>query len=189
MKIFRSRLFKVLVLLFILGIVLGIISYYLLDKNNNLINYFNLLESDNYSYINYLIKTILYNYKYSFIIWISGIIIFISFTIPIIVILRGIITSYTIINIFYIFKLKGLIISLILLFPCVLINELVYLLLSYYSINFSFKTYKAIKHNKSINIKSYIKNYFYILVISFIILLISSIFDTYISSNLIKFVI
>ncbi len=182
MKIIKSRLFKALVLLFLFGIILGIISYFILDNNNYIIDYYKLSSIDR------LIKSISYNFKYSFIIWISGIILFLILFIPFIVIFRGIITSYTIISIILLYKLKGLIISLILLFPCILINELVYILLSYYSISFSYKTYNTIKYNRNINLKNYIKNYFYIFVISLVILLVSSLFDTYISSNLIKYV-
>ena len=182
MKIIKSRLFKALVLLFLFGVILGIISYFVLDKNNYIIDYYN------YSTLNRLLKSILYNYKYSFIIWISGIILLSIFIIPFIIIFRGISTSFTIISIISLYKVKGLIISLILLFPCIIINELVYLLLSYYSFSFSFKTYNVIKHNKNINLKSYIRNYLYIFISSLIILLISSLFDTYISSNLIKIV-
>ena len=189
MKIIKSRLFKALVILFVCGIILGIISYYIIPKNNNIINYYELLDSGKYNYLNNFVYSLTYNYKYSFIIWICGIIFFLILLIPFIIIFRGITVGYTIISIIYSFKLKGLIMSLILLFPCVLVNEIVYLLLSYYSINFSYKIYKAIKYNKNINIKSFSKNYFYIFIISLLLLSISSLFEIYISSNLIKIVI
>ena len=61
--------------------------------------------------------------------------------------------------------------------------------MSYYSISFSLKIYNAIKTNKSINITSFSKNYFYILLIFIVALTLTSIFEVYLSTNIIKLVI
>ena len=111
-----------------------------------------------------------------------------SFIIPFIILYRGISLGLTLFSIIVIFKTKGLLISFILLFPTVLLNELIFLLLSYYAINFSLKVYRSIKNNKMINIKSFSRNYFYIFLISLGLLLLSSIFEIYITSNIIKYV-
>ena len=58
--------------------------------------------------------------------------------------------------------------------------------MSYYSISFSLKIYNAIKTNKSINITSFSKNYFYILLIFIVALTLTSIFEVYLSTNIIK---
>ena len=84
------------------------------------------------------------------------------------------------------FKIKGIILFILLLFPSVLINEIIYIFCGYYSLNFSMKTYNSIKKNKLINIKSFYNNYFYIYIIFTIVLIISSIIEIYVSSNIIK---
>ncbi|MBR4178409.1 MAG: stage II sporulation protein M [Bacilli bacterium] len=189
MKIIKSRLFKALVILLIVGFILGIISYFILDNSNDsIINYFSLLKESKLNYSNSLLISLIQNYKYSIIIWILGIIFMFSFIIPFIILYRGISLGLTLFSIIVIFKTKGLLISFILLFPTVLLNELIFLLLSYYAINFSLKVYRSIKNNKMINIKSFSRNYFYIFLISLGLLLLSSIFEIYITSNIIKYV-
>ena len=189
MKIIKSRIFKALVIIFITGFILGIISYFILENSNDsIINYFSLLKESKYNYSNGLLISLIQNYKYSFIIWILGILFIFSVFIPFIILYRGISIGLTLFSIIVCYKTKGLIISLLLLFPTTIINEFIYLLLSYYSINFSIKTYKYIKNNKMINIKSFYRNYFLILVISLCALLISSLFEIYITSNIIKYV-
>lgn len=191
MKIINSKIFKILVVTLVIGFVIGIISFIFMDKSSlqsSIINYINLIKNDNYNYTNGLILSIISNIKYSSIIWISGIIFFCSLVIPLIIIYRGISLSLTISAIIYTYKLKGVLYALIIVFPTIL-NELIFLFLSYYSISFSIKCFNTIKNNKDINLRSFIKNYFYIFLILSLLLIISSIIEIYLCSNIIKFVV
>lgn len=191
MKIINSKIFKILVVTLVIGFIIGIISFILMDKStlqSSIINYINLIKNDNYNYSNGLILSIISNIKYSSIIWISGIIFFCSLVIPLIIIYRGISLSLTISTIIYTYKLKGVLYALIIVFPTIL-NELIFLFLSYYSINFSIKCFNTIKNNKDINLRSFIKNYFYIFLILSSLLIISSLIEIYLCSNIIKFVV
>lgn len=191
MKIINSKIFKILVVTLVIGFIIGIISFIFMDKSSlqsSIINYINLIKNDNYNYSNGLILSIIFNIKYSSIIWISGIIFFCSLVIPLIIIYRGISLSLTISTIIYTYKLKGVLYALIIVFPTIL-NELIFLFLSYYSINFSIKCFNTIKNNKDINLRSFIKNYFYIFLILSLLLIISSLIEIYLCSNIIKFVV
>ena len=191
MKIINSKIFKILVVTLVIGFVIGIISFVFMDKSSlqsSIINYINLIKNDNYNYANGLILSIISNIKYGSIIWISGIIFFCSLVIPLIIIYRGISLSLTISTIIYTYKLKGALYALIIVFPTIL-NELIFLFLSYYSINFSIKCFNTIKNNKDINLRSFIKNYFYIFLILSLLLIISSLIEIYLCSNIIKFVV
>lgn len=191
MKIINSKIFKILVVTLVIGFVIGIISFIFMDKSSlqsSIINYINLIKYDNYNYTNGLILSIISNIKYSSIIWISGIIFFCSLVIPLIIIYRGISLSLTISTIIYTYKLKGALYALIIVFPTIL-NEIIFLFLSYYSINFSIKCFNTIKNNKDINLRSFIKNYFYIFLILSLLLIISSLIEIYLCSNIIKFVV
>ncbi len=191
MKIINSKIFKILVVTLVIGFVIGIISFIFMDKSSlqsSIINYINLIKNDNYNYTNGLILSIISNIKYSSIIWISGIIFFCSLVIPLIIIYRGISLSLTISTIIYTYKLKGALYALIIVFPTIL-NEIIILFLSYYSINFSIKCFNTIKNNKDINLRSFIKNYFYIFLILSLLLIISSLIEIYLCSNIIKFVV
>ncbi len=192
MKIIKSRLFKALIFLFILSIILGIISYFIINSsiiNDNLYNYFDLIKREDFNYINSLLNSIIYNNKYMFFIWISGIILISFMLIPFIIIYRGISVGLLLMGLIATFKIKGIILFIILLIPTIIINELIYIFMSYYSFKFSIKIYNSIKKDKLINIKSFSKNYLYIYIIFSIILLISSIIEIFISSNLIKLII
>lgn len=191
MKIINSKIFKILVVTLVIGFVIGIISFIFMDKSSlqsSIINYINLIKNDNYNYTNGLILSIISNIKYSSIIWILGIIFFCSLVIPLIIIYRGISLSLTISTIIYTYKLKGALYALIIVFPTIL-NEIIFLFLSYYSINFSIKCFNTIKNNKDINLRSFIKNYFYIFLILSLLLIISSLIEIYLCSNIIKFVV
>ena len=191
MKIINSKIFKILVVTLVIGFVIGIISFIFMDKSSlqsSIINYINLIKNDNYNYTNGLVLSIISNIKYSSIIWISGIIFFCSLVIPLIIIYRGISLSLTISTIIYTYKLKGALYALIIVFPTIL-NEIIFLFLSYYSINFSIKCFNTIKNNKDINLRSFIKNYFYIFLILSLLLIISSLIEIYLCSNIIKFVV
>ncbi|MDY6071713.1 MAG: stage II sporulation protein M [Bacilli bacterium] len=191
MKIINSKIFKILVVTLVIGFIIGIISFIFMDKSSlqsSIINYINLIKNDNYNYSNGLISSIISNIKYSSIIWISGIIFFCSLIIPLIIIYRGISLSLTISTIIYTYKLKGTLYALIIVFPTIL-NEIIFLFLSYYSINFSIKCYNTIKNNKDINLRLFIKNYFYIFLILSLLLIISSIIEIYLCSNIIKYVV
>lgn len=192
MKIIKNRIFKVLILLFILGLLFGVISFIFMDKTsleNYTLNYVDLISKNNFDYIKGLINTLISNYKYLSILWIFGIIFFLFPLVPLIIIYRGISIGLMISSIIYSFKLKGFLYALIILFPAKIINELIYIIMSYYSISFSLKIYNAIKTNKSINITSFSKNYFYILLIFIVALTLTSIFEVYLSTNIIKLVI
>jgi stage II sporulation protein M len=192
MKIIKSRIFKVLILLFILGLLFGVISFIFIDKTslkNYTLNYIDLISENNFNYIKGLINTLISNYKYLSILWIFGIIFFLFPLVPLIIIYRGISIGLMISSIIYSFKLKGFLYALIILFPSKIINELIYIIMSYYSISFSLKIYNAIKTNKSINITSFSKNYFNILLIFIIALTLTSIFEVYLSTNIIKLII
>ena len=189
MKIFKSKIFKTLVAIFIIGVFLGVISYYIFGiKDNSIINYFESIKNEKFNYGIGLLNSIKYNNKYLFFIWIFGLIFIFSIFIPFIVCFRGISVGFTISLIICTYKVKGLILALIMLFPCILLNEIIYLLESYYSISFANRTYKVFKNNKNITLKYYIKNYFLRYLILSIVLLISSLFEIYITSNILKYV-
>ena len=195
MKIIKTKLFKSLLVSFIIGIFIGIICFILLSSkekislSNNLTNYINLIHDGNFKYFPSLVKSFISNYKYLVLIWIFGIIFFCSLLIPFIIIYRGILLGFTISSIIYVFHIKGLLYSLILMIPSVIINEFIFILISYYSITFSTKCFNVINKDKTINLRQFIKNYFYIFLVLSSCILLSSVYEIYIGSNIIKFVV
>ena len=195
MKIIKTKLFKSLLVSFIIGIFIGIICFILLSSkekislSNNLTNYINLIHDGNFKYFPSLIKSFISNYKYLVLIWVFGIVFFCSLLIPFIIIYRGILLGFTISSIIYVFHIKGLLYSLIMMIPSTIINEFIFILISYYSITFSTKCFNVINKDKTINLRQFIKNYFYIFLVLSSCILLSSVYEIYIGSNIIKFVV
>lgn len=191
MKIIKSKLFKTLFFIFLFGIVCGIISYIFMNKdavNNNIVNYVKLISSNDYNYFNGFIMNLYNDFKFYSLIWIFGIIFICSIFIPILIIFKGISIGFSISTIIYTFKIKGILYSVILMLPNIL-RCIIFILLSYYSIIFSYKCYNAFKEDNSINIKKFILNYFYIYLILLFILIIICLIETYICFNILKFVV
>ena len=195
MKIIKTKLFKSLLVSFFIGIFIGIICFILLSSNekislsDDLTNYTNLIQEGNFEYFPSLIKSFISSYKYLVLIWIFGIVFFCSLLIPFIIVYRGILLGFTISSIIYVFHIKGILYSLIMLIPSTIIIEFILILISYYSITFATKSFNAIKKDKTINLRHFIKNYFYIFLILSLVTLLSSVYEIYIGSNIIKFVV
>lgn len=190
MKIIKSRIFKALTLIVMIGILLGIISFIITNKKeikSDLINYITLIKNGKFNYTNSLITSLFNNFKYSFLLWIFGIIFIFSFISILLIVYKGISLGFMLSGIIYTFKVKGLLYGLILSIPCIL-NIFIYIVLAYYSINFSIKSLNAFRNNRQINYKSFYINYIYIYLILLFVLIISSLIETYICSNLLKFV-
>ena len=190
MKIIKSRIFKALTLIVMISILLGIISFIITNKKeikSDLINYITLIKNGKFNYTNSLITSLFNNFKYSFLIWIFGIIFIFSFISILLIVYKGISLGFMLSGIIYTFKVKGLLYGLILSIPCIL-NIFIYIVLAYYSINFSIKSLNAFRNNRQINYKSFYINYIYIYLILLVLLIISSLIETYICSNLLKFV-
>ena len=161
MKIIKSKIFKALTLIVMVGILLGIISFIITNKKeikSDLINYFNLIKNGKFNYTNSLITSLFNNFKYSFLIWIFGIIFIFSFISILLIVYKGISLGFMLSGIIYTFKVKGLLYGLILSIPCIL-NILIYIFLAYYCINFSIKSLNAFRNNRQINYKSFFINY------------------------------
>lgn len=195
MKIIKTKLFKSLLISFSIGVFIGIICFILLSfsekvsLSSDLTNYINLIHDGNFKYFPSFIKSFISNYKYLVLIWVFGIVFFCSLLIPFIIIYRGILLGFTISSIIYVFHIKGFLYSLIMLIPSTIINEFIFILVSYYSITFATKCFNVIKKDKTINLRQFIKNYFYIFLVLSSCILLSSVYEIYIGSNIIKFVV
>ena len=194
MKIFKSRLFKAIIIIFIVGLLCGFIGFIFLNNDykkelsDSFNNYILLIKNSKFNYLNSFIKCTTSNYKYSFLLCVFGISFIFIILIPLFIFFSGIIFSFSLFSIIYTFKLKGLLYALILLFPSIL-NNFIYILISYYSINLGFKVFNAYKNNKNVNFKSFFRNYIFVFLILNICFIVTSLFETYISSNIIKFIV
>ena len=183
----------------VIGIISGSIFVVIINKNDkktmieSITNLFNKIKNDNFEFASIFKNTFLNNFITAFIIWIIGIsVIGIVITI-LLVFYKCFILSFTISSIIYTYSFKGIILSIIYIFPHMVINVLAFLYISSYSIKLTIILIKTILRRENLNFKLFFNNYLKILLVSVIILIFSSIYESivmpYILKSLVKFLI
>ena len=151
-----------------LGIISGSIFLILINQDDKasvitqITNFMSNINSDNLNSVQALKNSLLTNYVYVLSIWVLGMsIIGIIFNIFLIYI-KGFVIGFSITSIIYVYGIKGIVASLIYIFPHQLLNLLVVLLLGIYSIMLTINMYKLIIGSKTTNFKNFMKKYLYI---------------------------
>jgi len=186
---------SVITILF-LGVISGAIFSNIIDLNDQklVIDKIQTFISniDNQNINNFLAfkNSIIINLSYSLIIWILGLtIIGILFNIFLLYI-KGFIFGFSLSAFIITYSYKGILLSVLYTLFGQLLNIIVIIILSIYSIMFSSNLIKQIIKNKeSLNISKFFKNYTLILLITLVISLISSIFESFLFPALIKIII
>lgn len=195
MKKFKNK--KILlsfIILFLIGLAFGLIfNFYIssIDKTlikREIIEYFSIIKN-NLSYSTGLIKSIKTNILYITLIWVIGIIPFLFLVNYFVVFYKGFLIGFSISSIIMIYKLKGVLISLIYLFPHEFINIFIFITLSVSSIKFSKKIYNRIKNNNVVNFKKEYTDYVKIYILFVAISIASSLLEIFFNSLLIRLVI
>ncbi len=191
--IIPSKSFNIFILLLlVIGITCGAIYYNLLtnpdlEEVNNLISdYATNIKNNNYNYVQALIYSLGNNIFYMLVIFILGISII---GIPLIIVLiftKGLTVGFTISTLLNVYKYKGSLYSFIYIFPKELLSFASYIIIGYYSINFSIKIFKQIFTKKEQNLKKEAKKYLIALIISIIIGILCSFLDAYLYPNIYK---
>lgn len=181
-------------LLFI-GIISGCIFNILLVKQDHeivktyLVNFIELIKNNKLNYINTFKDSIIFNYLYIIIIWTLGVSII---GIPIIFFMffgKSFTLGFTLSTIIKNYGIKGCLLSLGYVFPHYIINILVFLILTAYSTILSLKMIKSILRKKNIDFKPIMKKYSFILLISLILILLTSLYESFIMPTVVKYII
>ena len=120
------------------------------------------------------------------IVWLLGISII---GIPIVIIMffiKSFTLGFSISSIIFNYKLKGCLLAFTNIFPHQILNFLIYMILTTYSIFFSLKIINSIIKKKTIDFKILMNKYFKVLIFSIIIILISILIEVFITPLLIK---
>lgn len=195
MKKFENKktLLSVLII-FTVGLALGIMFIFIINSNDKIIitnqitKYINLINVST-SYFKGFLKSFKNNFIYVTFIWSIGLIPFIFIINYFIIFYKGFLMGFFISSIIMIYKLKGIFLSLIFLFPHEYINMFLLITLSVIALKFSKKVYLKLKRNSSYDFnviyKEYIKIYFIFIIFS----LISSLLEVFFNSLLIRLVV
>ena len=99
---------------------------------------------------------------------------------------KSFILGFSIGSILSVFKTKGIIFSLIYIFPGNIINLLIMLILCIYSLSFSIYLLYAVFKKKTVDFKELINKYTFILIISIVITVVMCLYNSYLMPKLIK---
>lgn len=184
----KKIIILVVFIVFILGLLFGSIYITLLNNSNKKV----VLDSVNnyYSSFNKISITDKFNiFKsnlssnliYYIVMWLLGLSIIGLPIIIFMVFMRFFVTGFNISSLFACYKLKGLKYVLVYLVPSNIILLLLSIFLGIYSVNISIRLATNIIKKKTINFGTFMGKYFFILLISILVVVITSLYDSFVS--------
>lgn len=188
-KLKEKKLFIIIFIICLISFIAGILLPSILSEENKEIitnsikNFFLTMENNKLNTSKLLIKTMSNNIIINITIWILGISII---GIPIVITIlsyKYLSVSFTISSIINIYKINGIFKALIYILPNI-INLFIFFIITYYSISFSIMLFNYLFRKKEFNKKNTVNRYIKLLVISIIILITSSVIETYIIPKL-----
>lgn len=186
----KSIYISLIIVLFI-SVLFGVFFIKILENNdlklltNHINSYFDSIKNNKLEFNLY--NNIINNNITLFILFILG---FSIIGIPIVISIlfyKGFSLSFTVASLIYHFKFDGIFFSIIYIFPHLVINILFYFIMSYYAFKLCLNMIQVIFNKTRVN-KSFLKKYVIVLVISFIFLSLSALYETYIVPYLIKII-
>ncbi len=179
----------------IIGIIIGTILNIALNSEDSklvsdfLNDFIYNIQNNTLNYKDSYINCLLSNLLYVIFIWLLGISViglpitlFIFFT-------KTFVIGFSIASIIANYKLKGCLLALSYIFPHMIINIFVYIILTMYSLSLSLKMLQTIVKKQTLDFKFIMRKYLKILIISIIAIIITAALEVFLTPILMKFVI
>ena len=181
--------------IFIIGILTGSIFIMVINTNDksliveHITKFFSNVNSSDYSYLDSLKNMLSLNYFYVIVIWVLGLSILGILVNIFLTYLKGFIIGFTTSSLIITYGFKSILAVILYIIPHTLINSLVIIILTIYSITFSRYLLIQIFQKKDMKTKNFMKKYLIILLISVALTLVSSISEVYLFPFLLKLII
>ena len=189
----QKKLYLFLIGLVIVSIIAGILFWFVINNEDkllvtkNLNNFFECIKKGNaINYWSSLFNSLVTGLIYIVLIWLLGISIVGLPIILIIITIKSFIVGFSISSIIASYGIKGILGAFVYTFPHQIIFLLLLILLGFYASSFCFKLFKYLFLKQSINFKDAMRKYFKILLISLIVVLLTSLYETFIATYFIK---
>lgn len=191
----NKKLFVFLTILFVIALISGsVFSIVLNEKDNALVtdylnNYINSIDQNTIVFKETLFNSLTSNILLNIVIWILGISII---GVPIILFLffyKCFIIGFSISSILLRYKLKGILMSIIYIFPHHILNIILLIILINYAYFISVSIINAIVKKKELNFSSVTSKYLSILGVICILMVFTSLYESFITPKLIKLII
>jgi len=191
MKIRTRKILILLLTIIILSFISGVLfTAVISDTNKQLVfktldNFFLQISKDQLNYLNAFVSSLSENLIIMVLIWILGISIIGIFITFIFLAIKSFILGFSLSSIIMYYGLSGVFISLIYSIPLI-VNLFLYLVLSYYSVNFSLMLFNYLFRKKEYNRKIIVRRYLKILFFMVILFIFSSCLETFLVPYILK---
>ena len=192
---FDKRYVLFCLILVILGIVCGSLFIVILNSSDKSLvieyieTFIDTIKNNNFNYIDTLKNTLIINYLVIFIISILGFTYFLAPLNILILFYKSFVIGFSLSSFILVYKIKGLLLSIIYIFPHLIINILLFSLLIAFTLKLSIKMINSIIKKKDVNMRVYFNKYLYTGLFIFIVLTISSLYENFVSPYLLKLVV
>lgn len=106
----------------------------------------------------------------------------------VIIFYKGFTLAFTITSLIYTFKIKGIILAIVYVFPSLIFNLVFYFIMCYYSFKLSLILFNKVINKDTTNINKFLKKYLVIIIVCIAFVSLFSLYDTYLLPSLIKLV-
>ena len=182
-------------ILVILGIVCGSLFIVILNGNDKSLvieyieSFIDTIKNNSFDYISTLKNTLIINYFVIFIISIIGFTYFLTPLNILILFYKSFIIGFSLSSFILTFKIKGLLLSVIYIFPHLIIIILLFSFLIAFTLKLSINMINHIIKKKEVNMRDYFNKYLYTVLFIFIMITISSLYEAFICPYLLKLVV
>ena len=179
----------------LLGVLTG--SFFIIVLNNSdkslvieyIESFIGSIKNNNFNYIDTFKNTLIINYLFIFLISIIGITQFLCPLNILLLFYKSFIVGFSLSSFILTYKIKGLLLSILYIFPHLIINILLFSLLIAFTLKICIKTIKYIIKKKDVNMRLYFTKYLYTVLFVFMIITISSLYESFIAPYLLKFIV
>lgn len=192
---FEKKYVLFTLVLVLLGILTGALFIVILDKTDKTIvieyisSFIENIKNNNTNSLELLKNTLLTNYIIIIIFTIIG---FSFFFFPINILIlfyKSFVLGFTLSSFILTYSFKGLLLSVIYIFPHLIINILLFSLITAFTVQNSINMIKYIINKQNINMRHYFNKYFSVLFFVSIILLLTGLYESYIIPSLLKLIV
>ncbi|MBQ9011749.1 MAG: stage II sporulation protein M [Bacilli bacterium] len=186
----NKNLFVFLLVIVIIGLLSGAIFSMIIDTTDKKIvfdylnDFFNNARDGKLYFDNSLFNSLIFTLLFVVIIWFLGVSVIGFFIILFLLFLKAFVLGFSLGSIILNFKIKGILLSFLYVFPHQVVNVLIYMLVSAYALIISFKVIRCFTTKKTLDFKGIMNRYTIVLLISIFVLVISSVYEIYLLPHL-----
>ena len=191
---FDKRYILFSLIITILGIITGALFVVILNSADKKIvieyieEFINNIKTNTVNYNDLLRNTLITNYISLIIILIIGFTYFFFIINIFILFYKSFIIGFSLSSFILVYKSKGLILSFIYIFPHLIINILLFSILTAFTTKLSLSMIKNIFKKKDVNMRLYFNKYLYVTILFMLLISLTSLYESFIPQYLIKLI-